>query len=65
MMVTQVIHWLGKPVEWPSPAPLLMPAGLGPCLAVLLPVYDVAIRRSKDGNLFLYVDDFGGGFRQR
>ena len=63
--VTEVVHWLGKPVAWPSLTPLVMPAGLGLCLAVLLPVYDVAIRRSKDGNLYLYVDDFGGGFRVR
>ena len=64
-MVAEVVHWLGKPVKWPAPTPLSMPADLGPCLAVLLPIYDVAIRRSKSGDLFLFVDDLGGGFHVR
>lgn len=63
--VTVVVHWLGKSVAWPSPVDLTSPDALARCLEVLLPYYDVAIRRKPDGDLFLFVDDLGGGFRVR
>lgn len=64
--VTQVSHWLGKPVVWPSPVSLTEPGALNRCIAVLCPVYDIMIRRTQfPGDLHIFVDDFGGGFRTR
>ena len=64
--VTDVEHWLGKRIEWPRNVDLGQPDALAQCIAVLCPVYDVMIRRhSVTGHVYLYVDDFGGGFRQR
>jgi hypothetical protein len=63
--VQDVYHWMGKPVEWPASA-LSMPNTLENCLAVLCPVYDVMVRRIQaSGDLYLFVDDLGKGFRTR
>ena len=64
--VAIVVHWLCKPVEWPGPLiDLMAPDALEKCLAVFLPYYDVMIRRAVTGELRLFLDDFGGDFRQR
>jgi hypothetical protein len=64
--VVGVNHWVGKPVEWPgTPVDLSTSDAFDKCLAALLTCYDVAIRHTVEGDLILFVDDIGGGFRTR